>query len=213
MLFICVILFLLGFIFAFPAGNEPPVIIKTTPFANSFVNGDLFSVRHSAEDMESLTLSYGLPNILDDEYSVTKTDCEVGKNKKCDFENIDLSEFDGKKIDFWFKIKDTDYTIYSRKTTVKVDTTAPILEDFNYIVNKKRVNFFFEIKEKNFKEIVYKDVNNCEPKVREGVLCRNLNKGKCTATKEFCVGTHYLTIKITDKAGNSIEERETIVIK
>lgn len=188
--------------------NNRPIMVKVSPFENELFNGNLASVLYSVGSLKDITVFYG----TDYSSSVTRNDCESGKLKTCNFENIDLSQFDGKSIYLLFRLTDMKNTVYSKKVKVRVDTTAPELKDFDYSVNKERVSFMFEASEKNFKEISHKDLNDCGDR-DSGFLCRNLIKGKCSVVKEFCGGTHYLTIKITDKAGNSIEKQETIVVK
>jgi len=127
-------------------------------------------------------------------------------NKNCS-KKINLSEFNGKTLDFWFRVSDEFGFTESQKTRVRVDTRTPELKADLTAIDKNRVKFLFEIYEDNFDRIVYMDNNELMPlhipANQFKVLCNSLINGRCSATKVFSEGWHNLTFKISDKAGNA----------
>jgi|SRR3989344_9660923 len=136
--------------------------------------------------------------------------CPSGKNQKCSFD-IDLSDFDGQEIYYWFEITDIAGNLAeSKETKIKVDTKYPIVNSLNYNISKKNVLFTFNISEKNFDEINYVYLNDTNQK--ENVLCSSLKNGICKIKKSFKIGEHNLKIRIFDKAGNMMERELGLVI-
>lgn len=84
-------------------------------------------------------------------------------------------------------------------------TTIPILNYFNYSIDRRRVEFIFNVTEINFDEINYIDWNGRRP--RERRLCSRLRYGICEKRKSFRTSEHNLTITVLDNAGNSIERK------
>ncbi len=190
---------------SFDVDTKKPKIITTTPYNNALTNGKGFSIKYSEENLDSIILYYGTPgNYL----PVLNTDCESGIGKKCDFDKLNLLEFDGTLINYWFVVSDGVNSVSSKMNRVKVDSLSPELvnkEDY-FTVDRNVVSFTFEVDEKNFKDIIYKDTNDCNVKsVISGILCGKLSYGRCVITKTFCVGNHEILITIRDKAGNSQE--------
>ncbi|VVB77926.1 Uncharacterised protein [uncultured archaeon] len=197
-------------VFALADSNTRPIIIKTSVRGGELISGKSLSALYSVGELKEMTLFYGQSYLGYN--SIVKSDCESGKLKTCDFGNVDLSEFNGKSIDLLFKLTDMKNTVYSKKVSVKVDSVNPVLNDFSYNVSGKKVTFFFDINEKNFKEILYTDNNDCNMREEKGTLCRSLRSGKCSYSKNVCIGTHNFVIDITDKAGNIFEKKQTIIV-
>ncbi|MBS3093949.1 hypothetical protein J4456_05205 [Candidatus Pacearchaeota archaeon] len=117
---------------------------------------------------------------------------------------INLSNYYKQEINYWLEIKDiADNRATSRINKIKIDTTSPFVNVFNYSINKRKVKFYFNVTEENFDEIMYIDTMDRRP--RDKNLCSNLKKGICESSESFKSGAHNLTIKILDKAGNSKE--------
>ncbi|MEK6872502.1 MAG: hypothetical protein AABW90_00640 [Nanoarchaeota archaeon] len=91
----------------------------------------------------------------------------------------------------------------SRPTSLDVDTTNPVINSFNYSIDRRKVNFVFNIIENNFDEVDYIDWNDSKP--RETRICSRLRDGICEVRRSFKIGEHNLTIKILNEAGNFIE--------
>jgi hypothetical protein len=185
-----------------PVVNDttPPVITSTSP-TSGLTNGS-FSVRYIEENPKELWLVYG-----------TATDKRVMSinlnlcSKKKDYTECnvraDLSEFDGKKISYNFHLADIagNYND-SKEISLKVDVSPPVLNDLEYSVRWRRISYYFDISEPNFKSVTYKDTKNGAT-VSSGTLCNYLAGGICTASKSLSKGSHTINIQILDKAGNS----------
>jgi len=184
----------------FKVDSKKPRVLTMLPRTNKFTNGSLFSVKYTEDNLQNITMFYGT-NL--DTRSVLKTSCESGSFMQCLFENIDISDFDGEKIQYWFILSDEVRSVESRKRKVKVDTTLPELVSFDWELQRNnRVSFVFEVKEDNFKEITYIDKSELEPKWKR--LCSSIRDGSCNKKVRFSSGSHILDIKMSDKAGNSI---------
>lgn len=187
----------------FTVDSKKPIITKTFPSRSSIINGYLFSIWYSEENLKEITLYYG------DDFTIGECE-EAGMNKQCNFTDVDLTGYDGQEIYYWFEVSDKVNTVSSKKTKIKVDTTAPEILSEQYIPggkasqNQKYMKFILDIKEENFDKLIYQDTNGClvNP-IFSRILCSNLQVGRCLKTKSFCLGNHDLTITAIDKAGNS----------
>lgn len=187
----------------FAVDSKPPVIFGTYPKKNSFTNGSDFMIKYNEEQpilfvlnvTSSFFMKYGPFYDVNEDLR-----CFPG-NQKCYF-NVDLSKYDGEEISYNFFMSDMGLNrVFSKLVKVKVDTTAPILNNFDYTIDGRRVKFIFDITELNFDKINY--VDSLERNPRERVLCSRLKNGICEVSKNFSKGEHNLTIRILDKAGNS----------
>jgi len=98
----------------------------------------------------------------------------------------------------------------SRHNKVAIDTTPPVLNSFDYLIDGRRVDFIFNVTETNFDEIDYIDFNDSRP--RERRLCSRLKDEICEVKKSFRSGEHHLTITVLDKAGNSVLEEISFLV-
>lgn len=179
--------------------TRKPRITRTMPRRGSVTNGGDFSVKYREENLKQITLYYGRGLTRQ---SFTKTNCESGKDKTCEF-SVDLSAFNGKEIDYWFEIEDVAGSkTTSRTTNVIADTSDPKINHKEFKVKKRRVSFVFDIEEANFKEVRYMDKEDRRPRWRR--LCSNLRVGRCNPSKSLRSGTHILDIEAIDKAGNNV---------
>ena len=198
---------------SFNVDSKKPVVLETFPKQSSIVNGSLFYLKYTEENLKNITLFYGVSGNVK---SVSNSsDCASGKIKQCNFSiNIsDLSEFNGKDIWFWFNIRDSFNNIQSKKTKIKIDTEPPIIKEFINITEGHRVRFIFEVKEENLDKIYYKDDSSCGPVFTpSGLLCSRLRDNRCDVTKNFCLGYHNLTIFLADKAGNSAIQNTNFIL-
>lgn len=197
---------------SFFVDSKKPLIIRDSPMRNSLTNQESFFISYSENNLEDITLNYGIPW---DMRSVSKTDCPEGINKKCDFseEISDISDFEGETIDAYYTLFDGINFVQSSIVRVKVDTTPPQTEINYLMVDKNRVKFIIDVDEINFKDIIYEDNSDCGQKSKtSGIICSKLSYGRCVITKSFCKGTHELTITTRDKAGNSVSEPLSLFI-
>lgn len=182
---------------SFNVDTKKPVITDTFPGSKAFTNGSEFSVAYNEDNLKEAKLFYDNKNMT--------LNCTSGKKQSC-LTNLNLSAFDGKFIEYWFSLTDNaGNSAMSKKTAVKVDTTAPKnLDGFpKYEQNNDVVKFIFEVNELNLKEITFTDDSVIPLLTSSRVLCTRLDNGRCTSTRRFSSGTHNLVITATDKAGNS----------
>lgn len=186
---------------SFIIDSKSPKISKTEP-RKGFANGE-FLLEFIEENSESLVLNYG-NSIVGFRTNDNPDECNLERKIVCST-NVDLSDYDSQEITYWFEITDiVGNSAQSRKISLEVDMTEPKILDFDYLVNKRRVEFNFMIEEDNFDSITY--IDNADRRPRERRLCSRLRDGACTAKKSFRRGEHELTIFVKDKAGNMVEE-------
>ncbi|MBU3906741.1 MAG: lamin tail domain-containing protein [Nanoarchaeota archaeon] len=175
--------------------SKEPIISKTEPGKNSVTNGSKFYVKYSEDNLQRISVIFN-------NTEVNLTGCVSGKNKNCSI-NLDLSGYNGRYIDYQFKIKDSINEVLSKQTRVLVDSTSPILivnspANANYT---RRVPFNISITEEITLE--YYDNSIFNPKWR--TLCTRCDKYGDTRLKRisFKSGNHDLLIRAVDEAGNS----------
>ena len=182
--------------------SKLPVISLIMPRKNSLANGSLFYIKYSENNLRNISLFYGNDNDFREKnlYSFCNAS---GKNQEC-FSSLDLSDYNGENILYWFNITDIARTIASKPIKIKVDTIFPNLtlsspvSNFIYHENYRgNIPLNISLNEKSL--IKYYDNSDLLPKWK--ILCSNCNK--FYKIKKFSSGIHKLTIKATDKAGNS----------
>jgi len=182
--------------------TRKPVIQKTEPKRNHVTNGSDFYIKYTEENLKEVLLS-GNKTL-----NLTNQCDESGKNIICNIQS-DLSSFDGREITYWFDIKDVaNNTDSSRPISVLVDTTSPTLTVNSPVENLtgptvygKRIPFNIVVSE----DVTLSLLDNSSERARWQRLCSNCDSYGLDRlkTKYFTEGNHNLTIKATDKAGNS----------
>ncbi|MEK6871418.1 MAG: hypothetical protein AABX16_00775 [Nanoarchaeota archaeon] len=147
----------------------------------------------------SVALYYGTPTDIR-AHSINLSTCIIKDDKyHCEI-NVHLTDFDGKKIIYWFTVNDIKGKMASSKTqSAFVDVSAPIITDFQFAINGTRGYFKISVNESNFDAITYTD--DSEPG-RTFNLCVNLKNGVCEKTKNFKRGSHTLNIFVADQSSN-----------
>lgn len=185
----------------FTVDTQEPRIIKTSP-SKGFATG-IFEVEFKEINPVLLELNYGTSNPGIEKEEVDLESCIEEKGKtSCEIE-VDLSEFDEEEISYWFYLEDiagNNDTSKARK--LNVDLSDPVINFFNYSINKKSVTFLFNISEPNFADVSYIDLNSTNPKWK--ILCNKLKNGICEKKKAFKTGNHSVELQVSDEAGNSI---------
>src|SRR3989338_1035092 len=189
--------------------SKKPRIYKTEP-RSGFANGD-FYVQFMEENPSLLNINYGnfitgfrnanvdLNTCVQDR---TKTNCNI---------NVDLDDYDGQEIDYFFNITDIASKYYQYRTnTVEVDKTAPVLNNINYTIVRTSVTFTFNVTENNFDVIEYMDNSDSRPTWR--TMCSRLSNEICTKRITFREGEHDLSIQIADEAGNIVAENAVFTV-
>jgi hypothetical protein len=185
-----------------------PKIRKTSP--NRFSNGN-FEMEFQEVNPEIILLGYGNDLVGYRYQEINSEDCEdSSRNRDLCKIWVNLTDYNNQEIYYWFSVTDIlGRKDQSREKRVIADAKKPVVEDFNYTTDRRRVEFKFEIDEDNFDEIKYIDYNDIFP--REKRLCSRLKDGKCDISKHFKSGEHNLTISISDKAGNSVEIKNVML--
>ncbi|MBS3080828.1 hypothetical protein J4221_05125 [Candidatus Pacearchaeota archaeon] len=184
--------------------SKDPRIKRTFP-DKKFADG-LFEIEFDEDNPSSLLLHYGTPDDMRTS-EINLGECTLDKFTFCS-KIVDLDDFESREISYWFELIDiVGNTALSRAKMLKVDTTAPVLNNDNFwtLDDKGYVQFMFDVTEENFGEISYTDQSESRP--RERRLCSRLVNGLCNVKKRFIKGHHVVDIKIMDEAGNAISER------
>ena len=182
--------------------SKDPRILRTKP-TKGFASG-IFNVDFREDNPEELVIFYG--NSIRNKTLDIENDCDMGRRGyECETE-VNLTDFDGGEIEYWFELTDiVGNKDESRARKLDVDVSPPVVNKFTYKEDfRGRIEFFFNITETNFDEINYIDWNENKPKERK--LCSRLKDGICEKTKRFRDGDHNLTINILDDAGNKVVE-------
>jgi len=194
----------------FSIDSKKPRIYRTAP-KKGFADG-MFQVQFKEENPTSLKLYYGIFGDMREKNIALENPAvcyEYKKKTYCDT-SVDLNDFDGKIIKYWFELEDIAGTVDESKTKeLEVDTTFPVLNNPGSFWEQgdgrynKYIYFTFNVTEKNFDEITY--IDYFDIRARERRLCSRLNnKGVCEKRKSFRKGDHVVDIKIIDEAGNDI---------
>jgi len=131
--------------------SQKPRILKTSP-KKGFADGE-FYVEFIEENPKNLTIFYG--NSIRAKELNLSNDCHREKNKHYCAIFINLSEFDGKKIEYWFDLTDIAENFdESKKIGLDVDYTPPIINSAEYHLDeKRRGEIIVNITEAYFEEI------------------------------------------------------------
>ncbi len=194
--------------------SKKPRISKIEP-KRGFASGE-FYIKFQELNPKSLVLTYGTygnyktalfdvndPEVCEPVYpSMDKFECS---------KDIDLSEFDGSGISYWFTLTDiADNIIISKQAILSVDTTYPVLnnpEAFSQkIGNYLHINM--DITERNFDSVKFIDNTLSRPVWRK--LCSSLSEGKCIKKILLRGIPGEIDFQIIDDAGNSIGTRVSI---
>lgn len=183
----------------FVTDSKNPKILRTGPW-RGFASG-LFITTFREENPKRLTLIYGG---LSKEVDIDD-ECLLERGTYICETNADLNDFDGLEISYYFRLEDVvGNADESREITLTVDQTSPVINSFDYSINRRNVEFDFDVDEENFDKIIYSDLT---ANSSEKTLCSKLKNGQCHVKRTFKIGEHNLQIKVLDKAGNS-ETRE-----
>ena len=174
-----------------------PEIKQTSPRVG-FTAGN-FSVSFIEQNPSSLVLWYG-NSLKSKKIDLTKA-CSNRKDMYDCSTFVNLSNFDNQKISYRFILTDVaGNKAISRLNDVLVNSMPPIINSVNFTINRNLLNFAISVSEKHFNKITY--IDRFDSKVRERLLCSQLEKGVCRVRKSFNEGTHNLRIIASDEAGN-----------
>ena len=195
---------------SFFVDSKKPKITKTEP-RRGFANSD-FYVQFMETNPSSLIITYG--NLITGfrNANVDLNSCVIDRTRtNCDI-SVDLNDYDGEQIDYFFNITDIAGNYHeSKANTLEVDNTIPVINAMNYTQDGNRVTFNFNITEKNFDVIEYMDTSESRPRWR--TMCSRLkDDGTCSKRITFRDGIHDLSIQVVDGAGNIVGRNEIITV-
>lgn len=192
--------------------SKDPAISKTTPKRNKFANG-FFETEFKELNPISLMLYYG-----NDSQKINLTSCYDANRKTYCNASLNLSAYDNQEIEYYFELTDiAENKDQSRPISIKIDTTAPILnnDDSFWTQGDGRFNryiyFNLNITEQNFEEITYTYIDS-KGKEKEKLICSRLKNDICNKRKSFSKGEYNLTINIKDQAQNIIQKPISFIV-
>lgn len=174
--------------------TKKPRIIKTFPIQNKFADGN-FTLNYEENNLKNVRLYYG----DDAEIKMIELNgCENGKSS-CSI-NVDLKEFNGKKIAYWFSIVDIGNNIVnSSKIRIFVDNKKPVINSLNYELKGKDYVVYLNVNEDNFEKAVYINDDG-----KENLFCSSLKNDICFRKLKQVNG---INIIVRDRAGNSEQKK------
>jgi len=178
--------------------SKDPQISTTKPQSRGFTNGSNFYIKYTEDNcvLLNLTVKRNQTTI------VNSNNCSNGRNVER-FISQDINSFDGQEVEYQFIITDiAGNKDESRPTKIRVDTTAPQILQFTNWTSGNYAYFNMTINELNFNKVEYFD--NSDSRARWNSICTSLKNGNCYKKISFRDGSHNLTIRITDDAGNAI---------
>jgi hypothetical protein len=193
----------------FIVDTRSPSIRSTLP-KKGFI-GSPFYVEFQEENPIFLSIHYG--NDLNDNriQEVDINSCIFERNKyKCTTE-VNLEDFDGQEIEYFFNLTDiANANDVSKTISLIVDETPPLLNSINHTTSGRRVELILNITELNFDEATY--IDNSDTRPREKRFCSRLSNGICKRKITLREGLHELDISVFDKAGNAIAQNYEVFI-
>ena len=183
--------------------TKKPKILKTEPIRD-FASG-IFYVKFQEENPTELILYYGS---LNSGFNTKKIDIpsECSPDNRNNYEcatSIDLTSYDGQKVDYYFSISDIkNQSESSKKIRLDVDTTLPKINSINYSLSLRVAEISVDIIEANFAEATY--INQADLNPREKRLCSTLKNGICKGRVTLNYGNNLIEIHVIDKAGNAV---------
>jgi len=193
---------------SFIIDSRDPRIKKTSP-TGGFVN-TIFEIEFEEENPVSLELHYGNNQTgFRTEALDLELDCQEDEKRperKVCQKDVDLTDYDGQDIEYWFVITDVaGSTDESRPYVLSVDDTDPVINNLGsfYTIDGRYVYFSINITEINFDEVGYSYIDD-RGRLKEKRLCSRLKEGICEKRVSFRDGEHDLTVYVIDEAGNNI---------
>lgn len=193
--------------------SKKPRVSKTYP-RRGFANGE-FAAEFVEMNPETLTLTYGNDGTGFRDADVNLDNCTENRGRQYCTVDVDLDDYDGEDIEYWFELEDISGKIaQSRATELSVDITSPELvnsDDFWYQGEgryQRYIYFDLEIDEVNFDQVTY--IDNEDSRGRERRICSRLRDDRCIKRVSFRTGHHELDVQITDEAGNAIGTERVI---
>jgi hypothetical protein len=193
--------------------SKKPSISSPEPRRGKFASGK-FSVKFKEENPESLVLNYGNLRTGYGAYSLDLgEECVLDRGKQLCSANVNLEEYDGEEVEYWFEIRDiAGNSKATRNTNVNVDIRKPEILEFGYEIDRRRVEFRIEIDEENLKDVTYIDYSDSRPRLRKLCSSRLRDEVCIKKTGNLREGFHEIDVFVNDKAGNSVKRSLSLEI-
>ncbi len=184
--------------------STPPRIVSIKPESRKITNGSYVEVKYTETNLNSVTVLFGNSSTI---INKALTNCPSGTNKVCNSSiSNEIAQFNGQYIDVYFNLTDGLSTALSRKSTVFVDTSSPVLTVTAPVNNANYKSFIqFNLTVNESSKVEFRDHSTFSPRWTN--LCTNCNK--LSIKKSFSKGAHNVEVRATDKAGNSVTETRT----
>jgi len=186
---------------SFLIDSKVPKIYSTSPRVNKFTDGSEFYVKFIEENPRKVNLVINKTKV----YEVNMSDCfKIGRYWEC-YTGANLSEFEGKEIEYYFNVSDDLREGKSKSIKIKVDSLFPEIEVVvpeQYGNYSRRFTFEINVNESNLKSVSY--IYEYLGREKEVVLCSKLTNGSCKVTKTLLPGEYEVIIKAEDKSGNVV---------
>ena len=171
--------------------TKEPRIRRISPEDGDIISGSVFSIEYDEDFLERIELYF-------DDDIVSRNNCPSGMRQSCAF-NLNLEDFGGKEIEFFFILYDRVNNATSRIRRVFVDASEPLIKlnspfDTEF---SKSVLFDIELSEE-VRKLGYMDLSSSKQIFKR--LCSRCHE--FNRTKTFEDGNHSLIFMATDFAGN-----------
>jgi hypothetical protein len=196
---------------SFFTDSKKPRITKTEP-RRGFATG-IFEINFREENPKDLSLTYG--NLITGirTQNLDLTTCTIGKRDYYCSTDVDLSDFDGQDINYWFTLIDKIGNIdESKSNSLTVDETFPVINSLDHTIKNRRVEFVLNITEDNFEEVEYIVDQSIDPGARYRRLCSRLRNNICEGRITLSHGLHTINLAVSDEAGNMLGESVEVEI-
>lgn len=167
-----------------------------------FADGE-FIVQFEESNPVELVLEYGTSDkVTVREKEIDLDDCSLsGKYHTCSVD-VDLSEFDGEEIYYFFTLRDrAEQVAVKGAEGLMVDLSFPVIESLTYEMIGTQALVMIEVDEQNLDKIVW--VNNADGRPRENTFCTKLADGACSKKIRLNSGENPISFIVYDEAGNS----------
>lgn len=195
---------------SFLVDTKIPKITQTSP-KKGFASG-IFTVEITEDNPSALNLFIEGNNTTKN-YTLNLSSCVLQDGKSLCTIEVNLAEFEGRTIFYWFRLQDIlgNYA-ESKKIKLTVDTLPPVMTSFGYNpLSSGRVFFSIGISDANFNSIYYIDREENVP--RQRTLCSRLDVNSlCEKTISLSRRAHTLDIFASDKAGNTVQVADDLEI-
>jgi len=187
----------------FVVDSKKPRIRRIYPKDGEYSRGlTTFTIKYDENNLQSITLFYGSTQMKE----VILTDCPSGRNQQCSI-TVDLSEYDGKEIRYYFVIRDAVHNTVSNMNTITVDATVPsiiVYSPTNGVHENRRVLLNMSVSEK----VKLLEISDNGSRFRR--LCMRCDH--YSRLRSFRHGSHELLVRAIDKAGNEGYASVTFII-